>query len=142
MPRQREEILNAELGKLLIARHPLWDEDNVHIDSTETIRGQSGLKIDVLVENPGGQPVAIETKFDAPSVGKALQEQVEDRIRLTIDQTGNVIESGISVVYPRRLTGSGVKSAKLRYAVHQLGEDDTVRRWPEENDEWVEGSVR
>ena len=141
MPRQREEILNAELGKLLIARHPSWDEGNVHIDLTETIRGQSGLKIDVLVENPGGQPVAIETKFDAPSVGRALQEQVEDRIGLTIDQTGNVIESGISVVYPAGLTGAGVTNAKLRYAVHQLGEDDTVKRWPEVDDEWVEGSV-
>jgi len=113
----------------------------VHIDSTETIRGQSGLKIDVLVENPGGQPVAIETKFDASKVGTALREQLENRIGLTIDQTGSVIESGISVVYPPGLTGSGVASAELRYAVHQLGEDDTVKRWPEEDDEWIKGSV-
>ena len=141
MPKQREEILNGELGKLLIARHPSWNEANVHIDSTETIRAQSGLKIDVLVENPGGQPVAIETKFDTSKVGTALREQLEDRIGLTIDQTGSVIESGISVVYPAGLTSSGVAGAALRYAVHQLGEDDTVKRWPEEDDEWIEGSV-
>ena len=141
MPRQREEILNGELGKLLIDRHPSWNEANVHIDSTETIRAQSGLKIDVLVENPGGQPVAIETKFDTSKVGTALREQLEDRIGLTIDQTGSVIESGISVVYPAGLTSSGVAGAALRYAVHQLGQDDTVKRWPEEDDEWIEGSV-
>ena len=141
MPRQREEILNAELGKLLIARHPSWSESNVHIDSTHTIRGQSGLKIDVLVENPVGQPVAMETKFDASRVGTALREQVEDRIGLTIDQTGSVIESGISVVYPPGLTGSGVAGARLRYAVHQLAGGDTVTRWPERDDEWIEGSV-
>ena len=141
MPRQREEILNGELGKLLIDRHPSWNEANVHIDSTETIRAQSGLKIDVLVENPGGQPVAIETKFDTSKVGTALREHLEDRIGLTIDQTGSVIESGISVVYPAGLTSSGVAGATLRYAVHQLGQDDTVKRWPEEDDEWIEGSV-
>lgn len=141
MPRQREEILNAELGKLLIARHPAWTEDNVHIDSTETIRGRSGLKIDVLVENPGAQPVAIETKFAAAKVGTALRTQVHDRIGLTIDETGSVIESGISVVYPAGLTASGVRRAELRYAVHQLAEDDTVKRWPEQDDEWIDGSV-
>ena len=141
MPRQREEILNAELGKLLIARHPSWSEDNVHIDSTNTIRGRAGLKIDVLVENPGGQPVAIETKFQTSRVGTVLRAQVEDRIGLTIDQTGSVIESGVSVVYPPGLTGSGVASARLRYAVHQLAEGDTITRWPESDDVWIEGSV-
>ena len=141
MPRQREEILNAELGKLLIARHPAWDEENVHIDSTETIRGHLGLKIDVLVENPGGQPVAIESKFDAPKIGMALRRQVEARIGLTIDQTGSVIESGISVVYPAGLRSSGLARAKLRYAVHQLAKDDSVKRWPDGDDEWIQGSV-
>ena len=141
MARQREEILNGELGKLLIARHPLWEESNVHIDSTGTIREHAGLKIDVLVENPGGQPVAIETKFDASNVGSALREQVDERIGLTIDETGSVIESGISVVYPAGLTSARVAGAALRYAVHQLGEDDTVRRWPDDNDEWIEGSI-
>ena len=95
----------------------------------------------MLVENPGGQPVAIETKFDASKVGTALREQVEDRIGLTIDQTGSVIESGISVVYPAGLTSSGVAGAKLRYAVHQLGDDDTVKRWPDHDNEWIEGAV-
>ncbi len=141
VPRQREEILNAELGKLLIARHPMWNDGNVHIDSTGTIRRRSGLKIDVLVENPGGQPVAIETKFEAPKVGTALREQVHNRIGLTIDPTGNVIESGISVVYPGRLKASGVANARLRYAVHQLGENDAIKRWPEHDEEWIEGKV-
>ena len=141
MPRQREEILNAELGKQLIARHPSWNEANVHIDSTETIRGRAGLKIDVLVENPGGQPVAIETKFYASKVGVALREQIEERMGLTIDQTGSVIESGISVVYAPGLTSSGVGAARLRYAVHQLGVDGEAKRWPNKDADWIEGSI-
>ena len=141
MPRQREEILNGELGRLLIDRHPSWNESNVHIDSTNTIRNHAGLKIDVLVENPGGQPVAIETKFDASKVGTALRLQVENRIGLTIHDSGSVIESGISVVYPPAMTRSGLESASLRYAVHQLAEDDSVKRWPTDDEDWIEGSV-
>ena len=140
MPRQREEILNGELGRLLIDQHPAWSERNVYIDSTDTIREHSGLKIDVLVENPGGQPVAIETKFEAAGVGTALQQQIADRIGLTINHSGNTIEAGVSVVYPSDLTSSGLRNADLRYAVHQLGEDDSVKRWPEEG-EWIVGSI-
>ena len=141
MAKQREEVLNAALGSLLIDRHPLWNEANVHIDSTQTIRGRPELKIDVLVENPGGQPVAIETKFEGSKVGKELQDQIEERMGLTIHGTGDTIESGISVVWTKGLTGSGVANAELKYSVHQLGERDEVQRWPENNDEWVSGSV-
>ena len=141
MPRQREEILNGELGRLLIDRHPSWNESNVHIDSTKTIRCYAKLKIDVLVENPGGQPVAIETKFDASKIGTALRLQIDDRIGLTIHQSGNVIESGISVVYPAGMTSSGLEGSTLRYAVHQLGEDDGVKRWPDDDEEWIEGTI-
>ena len=141
MGKQREEILNGELGKLLIERHPLWNEENVHIDSTRTIRDHPDLKIDVLVENPGGQPVAIETKEWASGVEKELREQIGGRMGLIVDGTGNAIESGISVVWPRDLTRSGVANAKLEYAVHQLGECDEVQRWPESHEHWISGSV-
>ena len=140
-PRQREEVLNGKLGGLLIARHPAWTESNVHIDSTRTIRGSAASKIDLLVENPGGQPVAIETKFHAAGVGTALREQVEGRIGLQIDATGVAIESGVSVVYPTATTRATLENAKLLYAVHQLGDDDEVERWPPEDSEWCEGNV-
>ena len=141
MSRQREEILNGELGRLLIGRHPLWNEENIHIDSTDTIRGRPGLKIDLLAENPGGQPVAIETKFDAPKVGTELRVQVEERLGLTIDRSGDIIESGVSVKWPKGLTSSGVAGAEIGYAVHQFGNNDEVYRWPENDDEWMMGSV-
>lgn len=139
MAKQREEVLNGELGRLLIARHPGWNESNVHIDSTDTIRENRGLKIDVLVEDPGGQPVAIETKFAAPGVAAALREQVEGRMGLTADQTGSIIEAGISVVYPDGTTSSSLEDARLSYAVHQQGESEATR-WPA-GEEWLEGSL-
>ena len=141
LPKQREEVLNARLGNLLIERHPRWSQDNLHIESSNTLRNGQGLRVDVLVENPGAQPVAIETKFDTPGVGKALREQVEQRIGLELETSGHIIESGISVKWPSGLKSAGVASAKLAYAVHQLGEEDRVLRWPERDEEWMQGGI-
>lgn len=137
---QVEEVLNGELGSLLIARHPLWTERNVHIDSPGVLR-RSKSRIDVLVENPGGQPVAIESKYETANVGATLRAQMDSRIGLTIKRSGNHIEAGISVVYPADVTKAGLERAALRYAVHQIGEDDNIKRWPERDDEWIEGTV-
>ena len=139
MARQREEILNAELGRLLIARHPQWSEENVHIDSTRAIRGRKGAKIDVLVENPGGQPVAVETKFRAGAV--QLAPQVEERLGLVAERSGLAIEAGVSVVYPENLSSSELEESLLRYAIHELGEGGLVSRWPEHDDEWLGGDI-
>ena len=139
MPRQREEILNAELGRLLIARHPQWTENNVHIDSTRVLRGQLGAKIDVLVEDPGGQPVAVETKFKAGAL--ALRSQVEERLGSVLEQSGRMIESGVSVVYPDGLYSSALEGSVLGYAMHELGEDGSANRWPEGDEEWLEGGI-
>lgn len=139
MPRQREEILNAELGRLLIARHPQWTEKNVHIDSTRALRGQSGAKIDVLVDDPGGQPVAVETKFRAGA--PALRAQVEERLGCVLEQSGSLIESGVSVVYPDGLYASELEKSVLGYAMHELDEDGSASRWPEGDDEWLQGGI-
>lgn len=120
-------------------RHPLWNDSNVHRDASRTIRGNKGIKIDLLVENPGAQPVAIEAKFE--SGRSALQKQLEERIGLVVDHSGEAIETGISVVYPDGQTGSGLAHATLRYATHQLGADGRIRRWPEGQDDWREGTV-
>ena len=138
--RQREEALNAKLGELLAAQHFSWDDSDVRSEGLGEIR-DSDARIDVLVDNPRGRPVAVEAKFDAANVGTALRKQVESRIGSIIDASGEEIEAGVSVVYPAGMTGSGLKGATLRYAVHQLGEDDTVKRWPEQDEEWIEGSV-
>ena len=138
--RQREEALNAKLGELLSARYSSWDENDVRSEGLGEIR-DSDARIDVLVDNPGGRPVAVEAKFDAANVGTALRKQVESRFGSVIDESGEEIEAGVSVVYPSGMTASGLKGATLRYAVHQLVEDDHARRWPEQDDEWVDGSV-
>ena len=140
-PRQREEVLNGQLGTLLIERHPHWNESNVHIESSNTITGRPQLKIDLLIENPGGQPVAIETKFDSPSVGKALSRQMEQRIGLSLKGSGRIIESGITVRWPKLLTAAQIDDTQLSFAVHQMGQSQQITRWPERVGEWMTGSV-
>ena len=140
-PKQREEILNAELGRLLIDLHPRWNESNVHIDSTYTIKRQAALKIDVLIEHPGGQPVAIETKFNSPGASKRLSRQVESRIGLKVGDSDEAIESAISVKWPKGLTAGGIARARFQYAVHQLNEHNQVIRWPEKENEWITASI-
>ena len=142
MPKQREEVLNAKLGDLLIGQHPLWNERNVHIDSTDTIQGSPNLKIDVLIEGPNAQPVAIETKFDVAGVDKALHKQTKERIGLEVGGTGNTIEAAISVKWPKGLKASGIADARFKYAVYQLGENNCVLRWPEAQSKWLEGGVK
>ena len=138
-PNEREEVLDAELGRLLRDRHPLWDQTNLHIDATNTIRGHPNWRVDILIESPGVQPVAIEAKF-APSRA-LLQAQVESRLGETSEQSGATIEAGIAVVYPEDMTSDDLDGASICYAVHQLVEDDQVIRWPEDSDDWIDGTV-
>lgn len=141
MSRQTEQVLNARLGRLLVARNPTWTRDSVQVESTGTIRGFPALRIDILVESPGHQPIAIEAKFESPDVGRQLRTQIDERIGLTVDRSGAEIEAAIAVVYPEGLTDEALPDATLYFAIHQLGRDDTIIRWPEGDEHWLAGSI-
>lgn len=115
---QAETVLNAKLGELLIARHPRWNEHNVFIDSTRVLRDHEAEKIDVLVVSDGGQPVAVEAKFRHNA--SQLRQQVEERLGKVVKVNSLPIETGVSVVYPDRLTSGGLEPARLQFAVHQV----------------------
>ena len=136
---QAETVLNGKLGELLIARHPRWHEHNVFIDSTHVLRDHPAEKIDVLVMSDGGQPVAVEAKFQRNA--SQLRGQVEARLGKVVKVNSLPIETGVSVVYPDGLTSGGLERAPLRFAVHQGQPDGTATRWPERDDEWLPGTV-
>ena len=136
---QAETVLNGKLGELLIARHPRWNEHNVFIDSTHVLRDHAAEQIDVLVVSDGGQPVAVEAKFGRNA--SQLRQQVEARLGKVVGVNALPIETGVSVVYPDRLTSGGLEQAPLRFAVHQDQPDGTATRWPERDDEWLSGTV-
>ena len=136
---QAETVLNAKLGELLIARHPRWNEHNVFIDSTRVLRDHEAEKIDVLVVSDGGQPVAVEAKFRHNA--SQLRQQVEERLGKVVKVNSLPIETGVSVVYPDRLTSGGLEPARLQFAVHQGQANGMAARWPERDDEWLSGTV-
>ena len=131
-----------KLGELLRNRHPRWNAKNLHAERTRTLKNHPGRKIDVLIENPGGLPVAIEAEFsDSPRVCK----EAEDRLGLKVESTGLPIEGALSVVYPDDLLAGDIdrlETATLRYATHQLPDSaDTPVRWPGNPKHWLSGNV-
>ena len=136
---QAETVLNGKLGELLIARHPRWNEHNVFIDSTQVLRGHEAEKIDVLVVADGGQPVAVEAKFSRNA--SQLRRQVESRLGKVVKVNSLHIETGVSVVYPDGLTSGGLEQARFQFAVHQSQPDGTAARWPEQDNEWLTGTM-
>ena len=73
-----EPVLNTKLAEILRARHPAWDETNVHVESTGMIDGHPQWQVDILFENPHGLPVALEAKFEDSR--SEICAQVESRI--------------------------------------------------------------
>ncbi len=140
MPKNIESTWNTELGRLLIPRHPLWNQDNVHAERTGTLRNHPGRKVDVLIENPNGQAVAIETEFHA---GPQVRREAEQRLGMSMESSGRTIESSIPVVLPDSLQHGDpgrLESAPLRYATHQLLANSAApRRWPHEG--WLTGNI-
>ena len=140
-PRNVEATINVKLGELLRNRHPSWNHNNVHAEQTGTLRDHPGQRVDILVENPGGLPVAIETEFSA---GPRLRREAEARLGKQLAATGETIEGSLSVVLPEELrTGdpAEVEASELRFATHQLTEGEQPVRWPEDGNEWLRGGI-
>lgn len=145
MAKNVEETLNVKLGELLIARHPRWSHENVHAERTGTLLNHPLKKIDVLIENPSGQPVAVETEFVA---GPQVRREAESRLGLKLSSDmainpGEPIESSISVVFPDALRkGDPAKLGDIafRYATHHCADNGTPQRWPPER-QWLKGTV-
>ena len=136
MPQQREEILNGKLAELLIARHPRWSEANVFADSTQVILGHHDWKVDVLIAAEG-QPVAIEAKRETAAVDQ-LDTQIRERLGEVVEKTNDIIESGVTLVYPKGASAGILAECEFKYAIYR---DDgrTITRWPEAG--WIAGSI-
>ncbi|MCY3596491.1 MAG: hypothetical protein OXG71_03535, partial [Rhodospirillales bacterium] len=100
----------------------------------------------MLIEHPGGLPVAVETEFsDEPRVGR----EAEKRLGLIVRRAGQPIEGAISVVFPNALRSGNtdqLETARLRYATHHLPYGlsfgaDTAVRWPTKPNNWLDGGI-
>ena len=138
LPKQREEILNGKLGDLLINLHPRWDENNLFVESTGVVRNHPEWKIDLLLVERG-QPVAIEAKRSEGQVN-TLGKEIRDRLGQKVDATGDLIDSGLAVVYPPGASVEKLYSSVFRFAAYQH-DGQHVERWPVNETDWATGNV-
>ena len=139
-PRQSEPTINSKLGELLIQRHPAWNETNIHVQKTGIIRDHPSWEIDIVIDMPGGQPVAVECKLGDGGVAD-LKSQITARMGKVVDPSGKTIEAGIAVIYPVNQTVATLELSEVKYAVYQLTANDEVSRYPHEESEFLFGSM-
>ncbi len=130
LPRNTEPQANGALARALMKRHPLWDETSIHAERTRVLQESSSLQVDILIDTPARQPVAVETEF-APAA--TVEKDAIERLGRKLEFNGEPIESAISVVLPAELkSGSltAVETHVLRYATHHLKPVRHHSRWP------------
>ncbi|MDE2833528.1 MAG: hypothetical protein OXM02_03305 [Bacteroidota bacterium] len=86
---------------MLSERNPEWVPDRtLFAECTDVLVGNSAARPDLLVQPPGGQPVAIETEFRA---GPQVEREAESRLGEMVKGINERIESAISVGMPEFL---------------------------------------
>lgn len=128
MPRNVESSLNTALGRLLCKCNPEWIPDStLFAECTDVLLENAAARPDLLVQPPGGQPVAIETEFRA---GPQVDREARSRLGQTVKGTNERIESAISVGMPDvlRQNPDQLNSVNFEYATHHLDADASVTR--------------
>ena len=130
LPRNTEPQANGALARALMKWHPLWDETSIHAERTRVLQESSGLQVDILIDTPARQPVAVETEF-APAA--TVEKDAIERLGRTLEFNGEPIESAMSVVLPVELKSGSLNSIEtcgLRFATHHLHATGHHSRWP------------
>ena len=140
MARTVEPHLNLLLAQALGRRHPRW---KVSAEQTRRVRGQAGLRPDILVEHHRGQPLVIETEVDPAST---VEQDAASRLGMTLEPGGKQVEQAAALRIPASLTyvnqpnlEEAVEQADYQYAAISLNIDRSLTRWPRAG--WLKGGV-
>ena len=138
--RTGETQLNMFLAKALDRRHPRW---KATAEQTRTVRGEAGLRPDILIINQGGQPLIIETEV-LPAA--TVEQDAASRLGVTLDPGGERVEQVIALRIPSDLTfvdqailEDKIETSVYQYAALSLHADGTQTRWPQGG--WLEGGI-
>lgn len=137
MGRITEPIFNQALGKVLETKHPRWNRNTLQVERTNVLKGSSSLCPDIIVYNPGGAPVIVETEF-APA--RTVEAEACSRLGLTFRRTGTAVEQVIALRVPpalRRGDDQAILAAKFDLCVHFGGAEEG--RWPKEG--WLKVDI-
>ena len=140
-PRTAETAFNTALGNVLRRKHPRWP-DRIGVEQTNVFAEAAGLRPDIIVRQPGGLPVAVETEY-APA--RTVEEDARQRLGKTLRETGECIEQSIAVRVPgdlARIRQSGleerIEASMLQFCMFS-GDPENPERWPENG--WLEGNA-
>ena len=137
MPRETEPNLNNALGSIL---RKMMHGTHLRSENTQVIRGNPGLRPDILIAAPGRSPVVIETEYD-PALN--AEAEARERLGLSIIDHPRPIEAAIALRYPVGLSGvddlqRALSDARLAYCVF-TDDPREPERFPESG--WLHGSV-
>ena len=141
MPVNSEPSFNEALARVLRTKNPRW-RDALTAEQLQTLQG--GGKPDVVLRNPRGSPVVVETEF-LPA--RTVEEDAIDRLGRHLSGSGVAIEQCIAVRVPEFIKDvpQHALDAQTAEAIYEFclytetdGDDDPLR-WPA--DGWITGAV-
>lgn len=133
--KQHETSFNSMLGKSLMRSNPDWNENNVLIENTNTLKSSKAKRVDVLIVDSIMPPVAIETSYTKGNADEDAKGRIGEQYRNTMDTIHTAIAVEIDEKY-REFTSLDVND-KFKYAVHQAG-NNQIRRFPDKG--FLEGT--
>ena len=132
--------MNALVAQALRERHPRWE---VSAEQTQVIRGSPGLRPDIVVRHPGGQPLIIEAEFDPAAT---VEADAIARLGATLDPGGDLVEQVVALRLPDTLTyvaqrhlEASIGRVSYQYASLSQDQDGNIIRWPA--DGWLHGRI-
>ncbi|MDE2835311.1 MAG: hypothetical protein OXM02_12440 [Bacteroidota bacterium] len=140
MARTQEGGLNVELARVLRAKHPRWR--NLSGEQTDVLLGDVSKRPDIVVPDPSGQVVIIETEY-APA--STVEDDALSRLGVSLRATADVVEQVIAVQLPSGLRTVSqsrleqeIDQAAYRYCVFS-GAPLTYTRFPALG--WITGGL-
>lgn len=137
--RTGETQLNILLAEALDRRHPRW---KVSAEKTRTLRQGAGLRPDILIEYPGGQPLIIESEV---SPATSVERDAQSRLGAVLRPDGTRIEQVVAVRIPTALTfierglPGAIDRVDYEYVSLSLTPDGSKSRWPTSG--WMRGGI-
>ncbi len=139
MPKISEGAFNVEFANVLRRKHPAW-RVGIKAEQYRVFR-QRMLRPDVLVNHPGGLPVAIELEFEP---ARDVERDAKARLQMVLGAGSGRIEQAVAVRVPRSLSESQsdlvqrIDDSQFAYCSFS-DTGDGFRRWPRTG--WIHGDA-
>lgn len=136
-----EHDINVLIASLLADRATNW---SITPQATRVIRESPGKAFDILIEQPGRQPIVVENKFEPDNA----DQDAQSRLGSIVDASGRTIRAAIALQTPVALkyadsiqnAQSDLPQSVFHYCLYQANPDNCkIQRYP--NSGYVNGDL-